>query len=269
MTNRQRQPDNTTGVSWSITSPYCSTTTPRAFTLIELLVVISIIALLVGILLPALSSARNSARVVVCASNQRQISMIWQMYLNDSDETFPVRPNGYNIAWRYGGNLEWWVSNPEPRPLTEYTDDPEMFRCPADRPIRKLAGGYVTIGSSGTVYNTYEYTGNSYLGNHVLLQSAVMDVDKFWTGIRVPDIEVSPSRLILAGDPQWYYATNDPRFEADFHDRDNMINLTFVDGHVSFVQVESDALETEDYGWVYFNTIPKGWESYFEEDEGG
>jgi prepilin-type N-terminal cleavage/methylation domain-containing protein/prepilin-type processing-associated H-X9-DG protein len=242
---------------------------PGAFTLIELLVVISIIAVLVGILLPALSSARGSAMVSVCASNQRQISVLWQLYLNDSDETFPVMPNGFNITWRYGGNLEWWVPNPQPRPLTQYTDNPEMFRCPADRPIRILTGGYVTVGTSGTIYDTYDFTGNSYLGNHVLLQSAVADPDKFWTGIRVPDIEVSTSRLILAGDPQWYYATNDPRYEADFHDRGNKINLTFVDGHVSFETVEDENTETDTYGWVFFKTIPPGWEDYFSEEDPG
>lgn len=189
------------------------------------------------------------------------------MYLNDSDETFPVRRNGLQPTWKYGGNLEWWVSNPPPRPLTGYTDDPSIFRDPADRPIRILAGGYVTVGSSGTIYDTYDFTGNSYLGNHILLQSAVADQDKFWKGIRVPDIQISQSRLILAGDPQWYYATNEPQFEADFHDRDNKINLTFADGHVRFIQVQEDSRETDSYAWVYFKTIPTGWEKYFEEDE--
>ncbi len=63
-----------------------------AFTLIELLVVISIIALLVGILLPALAAARKQSRISVCLSNQRQLTVGVNAYAADSKDFIPLGP---------------------------------------------------------------------------------------------------------------------------------------------------------------------------------
>ena len=68
------------------------------FTLVELLVVIGIIALLIGILLPVLSSARAASQNVACLSNIRQLSTTVMLYVNDSDGTLPY-------AWGPDGEL--------------------------------------------------------------------------------------------------------------------------------------------------------------------
>ena len=60
-----------------------------AFTLIELLVVISVIALLIALLLPALRTARDSAQAVMCSSNLRQLGLVLPMYANDYDSQLP------------------------------------------------------------------------------------------------------------------------------------------------------------------------------------
>jgi prepilin-type N-terminal cleavage/methylation domain-containing protein/prepilin-type processing-associated H-X9-DG protein len=76
-------------------------TTRRAFTLIELLVVISIIALLVGILLPALGSARQAAQDSQCKSNIRSGQQAVFMYITDDPGRFIPPGNGldYNTVW--------------------------------------------------------------------------------------------------------------------------------------------------------------------------
>ena len=69
----------------------------RAFTLVELLVVISIIALLLAILVPALGKARNQARVTMCAANARQIATIMALYQTNHDGYVPVMLHKFSI----------------------------------------------------------------------------------------------------------------------------------------------------------------------------
>jgi prepilin-type processing-associated H-X9-DG protein/prepilin-type N-terminal cleavage/methylation domain-containing protein len=80
----------------------------RAFTLVELLVVIGIIAVLVGLLLPAMASARAGARTVVCLSNLRQMTAAAQAYCNANGGVYPVAywvvngPGGFtSINWDF------------------------------------------------------------------------------------------------------------------------------------------------------------------------
>ena len=101
----------------------------KAFTLIELLVVISIIALLISILLPALHGAREASRKIKCMNNQKQIGLGFSMYLSTFNEYIPCKYYG-------SGNDNYWMQNLVNREITgDYgldEDGNRLWRCPSD-----------------------------------------------------------------------------------------------------------------------------------------
>lgn len=99
----------------------------EGFTLIELLVVISIIALLVGILLPALGAARQSAQSIVCMSNCRQIGTASTTYTTDNNEYFIRYREVWEGSYPGAGRGSWW---PAALYNQGYMPDRNGFTCP-------------------------------------------------------------------------------------------------------------------------------------------
>ncbi|MBM3837246.1 MAG: prepilin-type N-terminal cleavage/methylation domain-containing protein [Verrucomicrobia bacterium] len=121
--------------------------TAAGFTLIELLVVIAIIALLAGLLLPALARAKAHAQGVICGGNLRQMGLSWLMYADDNSDRIPPNEHGVQGTW-VRGSLDYAVPAPDNTNvlhlmnshLWPYHANLGIWRCPSDKSTSRHGG---------------------------------------------------------------------------------------------------------------------------------
>lgn len=167
----------------------------KAFTIIELLVVISIIALLIALLLPALARARQLALSVSCLSNERQLVLALDEYLPDN------RGQLFAWSWDYNGNTigsNLWITPLQPylnlqtnnfNPATWNTGNNSVLVCPAASipwTDSQNPGGNYFVPGTNTMWSVWPYWGsycfNGWLYN-IEATNPATDGDSWWGGV--------------------------------------------------------------------------------------